>query len=155
MRIHLIAVGTRMPAWVEDGYSEYAKRLRGDVRLQLIEIPAEPRRKGADLARIQVNEGKRQLQRIPNGCALWALDQNGSQWDTPKLSQRLGGWMQDGRDVALLIGGPEGLSAECLKRAEGRWSLSRLTLPHPMVRVLVAEQLYRSWSMLSGHPYHR
>ena len=155
MRIHLIAVGKRMPGWVEEGYLEYAKRLRGDVRLELLEIPAEPRRKGADLKRIQVNEGKRQLQRIPPHCAVWALDQHGSQWDTRQLSQRMGRWMQDGRDLALLVGGPEGLSAECLQRAEGKWALSKLTLPHPLVRVVVAEQLYRAWSLMSGHPYHR
>ena len=155
MRIHLIAVGHRMPSWVEQGYAEYAKRLRGEVRLELIEIPADARRKGADLKRIQDREGKRQLQRIPAGCAVWALDQGGSQWDTPQLSSRLSAWMRDGRDVALLVGGPEGLAADCLARAQGRWSLSRLTLPHPMVRVVVAEQLYRAWSLMSGHPYHR
>ena len=155
MRIHLIAVGKRMPDWVEQGYAEYAKRLRADVCLELIEIPAEARRKGADLSRIQINEGKRQLQRIPDGCMVWALDQHGSLWDTTKLSQRLKGWMHQGRDLALLVGGPEGLSADCLARAEGKWSLSPLTLPHPMVRVVVAEQLYRAWSLMSGHPYHR
>ena len=155
MRIHLIAVGTRMPAWVEDGYAEYAKRLRGDVRLELLEISADPRRKGADLNRIQNNEGKRLLQRIPKDCMVWALDQNGSHWDTPQMSKQLGRWMQDGRDLALLIGGPEGLSADCLARADGSWSLSKLTLPHPMVRVVVAEQLYRAWSLRRGHPYHR
>ena len=155
MRIHLIAVGNRMPSWVVDGYAEYARRLRGEVRLELVEVPAQARRKGADLTRIQNDEGKRQLQRIPTGCAIWALDQGGSQWDTLQLSKRLGGWMHDGRDIALLVGGPEGLSRDCLARADGRWSLSRLTLPHPMVRVVVAEQLYRAWSLMSGHPYHR
>lgn len=155
MRIHLIAIGSRMPGWIEQGYAEYAKRLRADVRLELVEIPAEPRRKGADLARIQVNEGKRQIQRIPSGCMVWALDQRGSLWDTPKLSRKLQGWMHQGRDLALLVGGPEGLSSECLARAEGKWSLSPLTMPHPLVRVVVAEQLYRAWSLMSGHPYHR
>jgi 23S rRNA (pseudouridine1915-N3)-methyltransferase len=155
MRIHLIAVGTRMPGWVEEGYQEYARRLRGDVRLELQEVPAKARRKGADLKRIQVDEGKRQLQRIPSNCAVWALDQYGSQWDTKQLAQRMGRWMQDGRDLALLVGGPEGLSSECLQHAEGTWALSKLTLPHPLVRVVVAEQLYRAWSLMSGHPYHR
>lgn len=155
MRIHLIAVGNRMPDWVEQGYREYAGRLRGDVRLELIEIPAQARRKGADLKRISADEGRRQLQRVPANCALWALDQHGSQWDTRALSGQLKGWMQDGRDLAMLIGGPEGLSPECLRQAQGKWALSKLTLPHPMVRVVVAEQLYRAWSLLSGHPYHR
>ena len=144
-----------MPGWVDEGYREYAKRLRGDVRLELIEVPADPRRKGADLARIARVEGERQLAKVPNNCALWVLDQHGKQWDTPQLSKQLRHWMHDGRDLALLIGGPEGLADACLQRAEGRWSLSPLTLPHPLVRVVVAEQLYRAWSLLSGHPYHR
>lgn len=155
MRIQLIAVGNRMPGWVEQGYREYAGRLRGQLQLDLVEVPAQARRKGADLERIRAAEGRLQLQRVRPNSALWVLDQAGSQWDTEQLAGYLKSWMQDGRDLALLVGGPEGLADECLGRAQGKWALSRLTLPHPMVRVLVAEQLYRAWTLLSGHPYHR
>jgi len=155
MRIHLIAVGNRMPAWVSDGYGEYAGRLNQECVLCLHEIPAEKRGKNADLEGIKRREGKQILEVLPKGSHVVALDVDGKMWSTEQLAQRLEEWMQDGKDVALLVGGPEGLSDECMARANQRWSLSALTLPHPMVRVVVAEQLYRAWSVTKGHPYHR
>jgi 23S rRNA (pseudouridine1915-N3)-methyltransferase len=155
MRIHLIAVGTRMPQWVQQGYAEYARRLPADYALQLVEIPAGKRGKGADISRLTQQEGERTLAAIPKGAHVIALELTGKAWSTTQLAQELDGWRHDGRDVALLIGGPEGLASECLSRAEGRWSLSNLTLPHPLVRIVVAEQLYRAWSILHNHPYHR
>jgi 23S rRNA (pseudouridine1915-N3)-methyltransferase len=155
MRLHLLAVGTRMPAWVEQGYAEYARRLPADCALQLTEIPAGKRGKGADLARLTREEGERQLAAVPKGARLVVLDVQGRAWSTAQLAQQLDAWRHDGRDVALLVGGPEGLAPDCLARAEQRWSLSPLTLPHPLVRIVVAEQLYRAWSILSNHPYHR
>ena len=95
------------------------------------------------------------LAAVPKGCRVWALDVTGREYSSEELAAELKQWLQDGRDVALLVGGPDGLAAACLARAERRWSLSRLTLPHMLVRILVAEQLYRSWSLLHGHPYHR
>ncbi|MCP3868060.1 MAG: 23S rRNA (pseudouridine(1915)-N(3))-methyltransferase RlmH [Gammaproteobacteria bacterium] len=155
MNIHLISVGTRMPRWVQEGYGEYAKRLKGDCRLKLVEITPGHRKKGADIQRALREEGKRMLAAIPRGCAVLALDVRGRPWNTEQLAGKMTGWMNDGRDLALLVGGPEGLAADCVKQAEGRWSLSPLTLPHPLVRVIVAEQLYRAWSVLHNHPYHR
>jgi 23S rRNA (pseudouridine1915-N3)-methyltransferase len=100
-------------------------------------------------------EGERLLAAVPRGAARWALDQRGREWSTEDLARRLEGWLGEGRDVALLVGGPEGLADACRAGAEGLWSLSRLTLPHPLVRVVVAEQVYRAWTLLAGHPYHR
>lgn len=155
MQIHLIAVGQRMPAWVQAGYAEYAKRLPPECSLRLTEIPAEKRGKNADLNRLLGREGERMLAALPKGARPVALAVEGRQWSTEELAGQLSSWLREGRDTALLIGGPEGLAPACEARAEQRWSLSRLTLPHPLVRVVVAEQLYRAWSMLSGHPYHR
>lgn len=155
MRLQLIAVGERMPGWVEEGYREYARRLPRECALHLTEIGAGRRTKGADLERLRREEGGRMLTAIPKGAKVIALEVDGAPWSTEELAEQLRRWLQDGRDVALLVGGPEGLAPECGLQAEQRWSLSRLTLPHPLVRVVVAEQLYRAWSILKGHPYHR
>ncbi len=155
MQIHLIAVGDRMPAWVEAGYGEYAKRLPRECRLTLREIPAGKRTKGADLRRLIEQEGARQLAAIPGGCRVVALDRTGRQMDTEQLAAELKKRLAGGQDLALLVGGPEGLAPECLKRADDKWSLSLLTLAHPVVRVVLAEQLYRAWSILNNLPYHR
>ena len=155
MNIHFICVGQRMPRWVQEGYNEYAKRMPAECRLRLIEIAPGRRGKGADIARALRDEGERMLTAIPKGCQVLALDVKGKSWDTEQLSGKMSEWMADGRDLALLVGGPEGLADSCLQRADGRWSLSALTMPHPLVRVVVAEQLYRAWSLLKNHPYHR
>lgn len=155
MQIHIIAVGERMPEWVAAGYAEYAKRLPHECRLTLHEIPAGKRTKGADIARLTRDEGARQLAAIPAGARVVALDRGGRELDTEQLAARLEKQLADGRDLALLIGGPEGLAPECLAAADERWSLSRLTLAHPVVRVVLAEQLYRAWSILRNLPYHR
>ncbi len=155
MRIVLIAVGNKMPAWVEQGYQEYARRLPADCTLQLVEIPAGKRGKGADIARITRQEGEKILAAVPKGAHIVTLEVTGRAWTTENLSTELDSWLHDGRDVALLVGGPEGLAPECVVRAGQRWSLSSLTLPHPLVRIVVAEQLYRAWSILQNHPYHR
>ncbi len=155
MEIHLIAIGERMPEWVEAGYGEYARRMPHECRLVLREIPAGKRTKGADLARLTRDEGARQLAAIPNGVRVVALDRTGKQMDTEELAAVLKARLAEGRDLALLVGGPEGLAPECLKRADEHWALSRLTLAHPLVRVVLAEQLYRAWSIISHLPYHR
>jgi 23S rRNA (pseudouridine1915-N3)-methyltransferase len=155
MKIHLLAVGDRMPNWVKTAYAEYAVRLSRDCILNLVEIPAGKRGSSADLARIVRAEGERLLAAVPSGSRLIALDERGQEWSTAELAERLVGWQREGRDLSLLVGGPEGLDAACHDRAERLWSLSRLTLPHPLVRVVVAEQIYRAWSLLHHHPYHR
>lgn len=155
MQIHIIAIGERMPAWVEAAYEEYAKRLPHECRMTLREVPAGKRTKGADLARLTRDEGVRQLAAIPAGARIVALDREGRELDTRQLAARLEKQLSAGQDLALLIGGPEGLAPECLAAAHERWALSKLTLAHPVVRVVLAEQLYRAWSILKNLPYHR
>lgn len=155
MHIHLIAVGDRMPAWVEAGYGEYAKRLPRECALRLVEIAPGRRGRNADVARIVRDEGERMLAAIPRDCHVIALEVGGRSWSTPQLAAQLEGWMHSGRDVVLLVGGPEGLDDACRARADQLWSLSALTLPHPLVRIVLAEALYRAWSVMAGHPYHR
>ncbi len=155
MKIHLIAVGERMPAWMQQGYEEYARRLPRECALKLVEIAPGRRGKNADTARAVLDEGRRLLAAIPKGARVIALEVNGRPWSTEQLAERLQGWLGGGSDVALLVGGPEGLSDEARAAAGQQWSLSPLTLPHPLVRVILAEQLYRAWSILNNHPYHR
>lgn len=155
MQIHLIAVGNRMPGWVEQGYSEYAKRLPGECALKLHEIAAGKRGKNADIARLTRQEGEKMSAAIPKGARVVALEVKGKAWTTEQLAERMEAWMGDGRDVVLLVGGPEGIEPGLSAAADERWSLSPLTLPHPLVRIVVAEQLYRAWSVIQGHPYHR
>lgn len=155
MQIHLIAVGTRMPGWVSEAYDEFAKRLPPECRLKLVEIAPGRRGKGADIARLVQDEGERMLAAIPRQARVIALEVSGRAWSTAQLAAQLGSWLPEGRDVALLVGGPDGLADACRARADQLWSLSPLTFPHPLVRVIVAEQLYRAWSILQNHPYHR
>ncbi len=155
MQIHIIAIGNRMPEWVETGYQEYAKRLPRECRLVLHEVHAGRRTKGADLRRVIEQEGARQLDAIPAGARVVALDRAGKQLDTEALAEEIRKQMAGGGRLALLVGGPEGLAPACLERARERWALSRLTLAHPVVRVVLAEQLYRAWSIIQNLPYHR
>lgn len=144
-----------MPAWVEQGYQEYARRLGSEVQLQLHEVTPEKRGKGADLKRIQQKEGERMLQAIPGNSDVLALDREGKSLSTQDLADNLDAWLASGRDQTLLIGGPEGLAAACLERASSRISFSAMTFPHPLVRIILAEQLYRAYSILKNHPYHK
>lgn len=155
MRLHILAVGTRMPEWVKSGYDEYARRLPRDCSLQLKEIPLAQRGKNTDIARAIDKEGTALLSAISPSDRVVALDVCGNSINTDQLARTLERWQQDGRDTCFLIGGPDGLSARCLASAHEKWSLSALTLPHPLVRILLAEQLYRAWSLLQNHPYHR
>lgn len=153
MKIRLLCVGTRVPGWVTDGYLDFARRLPRDQALILEEVAAT-RRQG-DVKRCIDEEGERLLGRVGRDDRVIALDERGAAWSSTALSERLGSWRRDGRDVVLLVGGADGLSQDCRSRAEATWSLSAATLPHALVRVLVAEQIYRAWTLLSGHPYHR
>ncbi|EXJ16350.1 23S rRNA (pseudouridine(1915)-N(3))-methyltransferase RlmH [Imhoffiella purpurea] len=155
MRIHLICVGRRMPGWVEEGYAEYAKRLPRECSLNLIEI--DPLRRGRSTSANQAREeeGRRILKAVPKGAAITVLDERGQDWSTEQLSGHLGNWLASGCDRALVVGGADGLARDCLERAEQRWSLSAMTFPHPLVRVILAEQIYRAWTLMQGHPYHR
>lgn len=144
-----------MPQWVTTAFKEYQNRFPRDCAFELVEIPAGKRGKNADIARILDQEGERMLAAVGKGNRIVTLEVTGKPWDTPQLSKQLTNWQMDGRNVSLLVGGPEGLAPACIKAAEQRWSLSNLTLPHPMVRVIIAESLYRAWSLLNNHPYHR
>lgn len=155
MRIRILAVGKRMPGWVNDGYETYAKRMPLACRLELQELAPGHRGKNVSAAVAMREEGERMLAAIPEGDQIVALEVTGKAWSTETLAAQMGEWLADGRDRCLLIGGADGLHADCLARAERKWSLSPLTLPHGLVRIVLAEQLYRAHSLLQGHPYHR
>jgi 23S rRNA (pseudouridine1915-N3)-methyltransferase len=155
MQIHLISVGNRMPAWVKSGYDDYAKRLPRECELILKEIPLAQRSKNCDVARIIRDEGERMNAAIQPGSHSVALDLSGKPWSTPELANALQRWLEIGKPIALLVGGPDGFADSVKSKASEFWSLSPLTFPHPLVRIIVAEQLYRAWSILHNHPYHR
>ncbi|HET7306857.1 MAG TPA: 23S rRNA (pseudouridine(1915)-N(3))-methyltransferase RlmH [Gammaproteobacteria bacterium] len=153
MNLRVLTIGNRMPGWVDEGFRTYATRLPHECALSLTEIPLPkrtPRRAGASAL-----EGKRMLGHIRPDDEAIALDVRGKSLTTEALAQQFGDWLQDGRDRVFLIGGPDGLAPDALERADWRWSLSPLTLPHGLARVVVAEALYRAWTVLQGHPYHR
>lgn len=155
MRIRLLSPGGRMPEWISAGFETYRKRLRGSMQLELVELPLANRKGGRNSGECKEEEGRRILQVAGDRDHLVALDERGASWSTRKLAARMEHWLMDGRDLSLLMGGPDGLSAECRKAAAEQWSLSALTLPHGLVRIVVAEQLYRAQSILENHPYHR
>ena len=155
MKINLIAIGNKMPNWVNTGFNEYQKRLTQDCKLNINEIAAIKRGKQTDLKKVCEIEGQKIIDCIPNDNRVIALEVKGNNWSTEQLSQQMSQWMLSGQDISLLVGGPEGLSQSCRDKANQLWSLSPLTLPHPLVRIIVAEQLYRAWSILKNHPYHR
>jgi 23S rRNA (pseudouridine1915-N3)-methyltransferase len=155
MKARLVAVGERAPGWVAEGFAEYRKRLSHWLPLDLVEIEPGLRGKGRDTARAIADEGARVLAALPKGALVVALDGHGRTWSSEALAQRLEHWRAQGRDLAFLIGGPEGHAPEVLARADESWSLGPLTLPHMLVRLLVAEQLYRAAALLANHPYHR
>lgn len=148
MKIRLIVVGDKPRPWVSEGFQDYARRLPPQTPLELVQIPAG---KG----RTRAEQGQRLLKTLREGDWVVAFDEHGTACDTLALAGKLGDWRMQGRDVALLVGGAEGLDAACLNRADEKLSLSTLTFPHELVRVIVVEQLYRAWTILSGHPYHR
>jgi 23S rRNA (pseudouridine1915-N3)-methyltransferase len=155
MRVRLIAVGERMPGWVAEGFAEYRKRLSHELPLELIELKPGARGKGRDDARAILDEGVAMLAAIPRDTHVIALDGRGKSWSSEELAAQLGQWRMAGRDLAFLIGGPDGHAPDVLARAEQRWSLGPLTLPHMLVRLVLAEQLYRATTIAAGHPYHR
>ena len=155
MRIALIAVGDKPPSWVRDGYADYAKRLPHPHAPTLVEIPPGVRGANRDPARAIAEEGARVLAALPKNPYVVALDERGAAWSTTDLAKQTESWERDGRDVALLIGGADGHAPDVMSRVDAKWSLSRLVLPHMLVRLVVIEQLYRAWSIRKGHPYHR
>jgi 23S rRNA (pseudouridine1915-N3)-methyltransferase len=140
---------------VSQGVDEYSKRMPRELKVEWKELPLAPRGKTSNPSQLKIKEGEQILRSIPAGDRVIALDVRGKSLSTGELAEQLSSWQMSGENYSLLIGGPDGLSDACLERAERRWSLSDLTLPHPLVRVLLAEQLYRAWTITVNHPYHR
>lgn len=155
MHIRLLAVGDRQPGWVDDAFDAYAGRMPRDWRFRIDAIPTAKRGKSQDASRAIAEEGERLLGRLKPGEALILLDERGKRLDSKAFSSQLESWQEDGTDIAFVIGGPDGVSEAVRERAGFALSLSDLTLPHGLARVLLAEQLYRAWSLSTGHPYHR
>ena len=155
MKARLIAVGEHPPGWVAEGFAEYRKRLSHWLPLDLVEVTPGVRGKGRDVVRAMADEGARVLAALPKQARVVALDGRGTMHSSEQLAQRLAHWREQGRDLAFLIGGPEGHAPEVIAHADEQWSLGPLTLPHMLVRLLLAEQLYRACALLAHHPYHR
>lgn len=164
IRLHIISVGKHAPSWIAAGFTEYARRFPPNFALHLTEVASVKRAKNYDIARIKQQEGSALLgavlqqspqQRQQQSSLVVALDERGALWDTQELAVQLQRWSDNWQSVSFLIGGADGLSSECLQRASVKWSLSKLTFPHYLVRLFVAEQLYRAWSVLQHRPYHR
>ena len=155
MRISIISVGARMPAWVDEGVAQYSRRMPREIRVEWKTLPLAARGKNTPAETLKQKEGEQILKAIPANDRVIALEVTGKALSTPQLAQQLSSWQMPADNFSLLIGGPDGLSKACRERAERLWSLSALTLPHPLVRVLLAEQLYRAWTITVNHPYHR
>jgi len=155
MQLLVAAIGQRMPAWVQQAWREYARRFPRGLSLDLKEIPMPRRSRNAPVDALRIAEGEALLAAVPVQFRVICLDEHGKQWSTRELAGRLENWMREEQGVCFLVGGPDGLAEACRLRADDLWSLSRLTLPHPMVRALLAEQLYRAWTLTQNHPYHR
>ena len=144
-----------MPAWISTGFTDYQRRMPNHLPLELIEIPLPKRQKLTNIEKLKAQEGAEILKKISANEKVIALEVKGEAWSTITLSEKMATWLSQGQTINLLVGGPDGLDLACLDRADQLWSLSPLTLPHPLVRVLIAEQLYRAYTLLSNHPYHR
>jgi 23S rRNA (pseudouridine1915-N3)-methyltransferase len=155
MHIMVAAVGQRMPQWVNEAWDEYTRRMPNNFGLSLREIPLAKRGKNADTSRLRTAESEALYAAVPSRATVVALDVKGQSWSTEMLAEKLENWMRDGRDLGFMIGGPDGISQSIMQKADTRWSLGPLTLPHPLVRVVLAEQLYRAWTITQNHPYHR
>lgn len=155
MKLLIVSVGHKMPGWIVAGFNEYARRMPREARIELLEIKPEPRTTGKTTAQIMEAEAQRILAALPPSCLRIALDERGAQPTTRKLAAQMQDWMRAGRDIAFIIGGADGLHESVKQAAQQLLALSPLTLPHAMVRVLLAEQLYRAYSLLHNHPYHR
>jgi len=155
MQIHLLAIGKKMPDWINSGFNEYARRLKSTMPLNLVEIATTRKSNSQDSKIVIREEGEKLLAAIPDNSWVVALDEHGKQWDSKGLANQLQKWADHSSQITLMIGGADGLDQACLDHADQTWSLSPLTLPHALVRVVVAEQIYRAWSLNNNHPYHR
>ncbi len=155
MKLRLLTITHKAPGWIQEGYIEYTKRLPPAYALELVEIPAEKRTANADITRLTEREGDKMLAHVKADHLVIALDIKGKPWTTEQLAEQMASWHQNGQNIDLLVGGPEGLAPACLARANVKWSLSPLTFPHIIVKLIIAEQIYRAYTILQNHPYHR
>ena len=154
MRLRVLAVGQKMPAWVSQGVEEYTRRMPRDFSVEWLDVP--PAKRGtSSSSQYQEQEAEAILSRLSKSGQMVALDVAGQEISTEMIAERFGHWQMQGEQISFVIGGPDGLHQTILQRAKERWSFGRITLPHPLVRVILAEQLYRAWSVQAGHPYHR
>ncbi len=155
MNIEVLAAGTKPPDWIATGIADYQKRLPRDWQFSFKDIPVSKRHKGEPVARAIQAEGEKMLAAMSSDSIVVSMDRGGQNWSTEQLAQNLDQWQQEASKIQILIGGPDGLAQECLAAANRSWSLSKLTFPHFLVRILLAEQVYRAWSVLNNHPYHK
>jgi len=155
MKLLIIAVGHKMPSWITEGFNEYTKRMPREAKIELLEIKPEPRTTGKTVVQIMEAEAQRIRAALPHDVLKIVLDERGQHWSTKQLAQQMQDWLGGGRDVAFIIGGADGLHESIRQEANQLLALSAMVLPHGMVRVLLAEQLYRAHSLLNNHPYHR
>lgn len=155
LKIKLLSVGDKLPAWVNEGAHEYLNRIRGNTSAELVEIPAQKRSKHADIPRILVREGEAIFKQHAPGALLICLDRKGRAYDSLSFADKIRDWQQLGQNISFIIGGPEGIDADLLARADETWTLSKMTFTHHIARIMLAEQLYRAWSITEGLPYHR
>ena len=155
MKIQILAMGTKMPTWVQQGCDEYAKRLPKEFTINIKELSLASRSKTTSTKTVIEAESDKLLAAVPEGYQLVVLDKGGSAWSTEQLADNIRHWQMQGQSLALIIGGPDGLSRSCIRKADKVWSLSALTLPHPIVRIVLLEQFYRAWAILNHHPYHK
>ena len=155
MKVNLIAIGNKMPDWVDIASNDFLKRLPAEIKVNEVFLPLIKRGKNPDIPRIVRDESRKLLNAVPKNSVLVVLDVLGKKITTMKLSEMLGTWLEQSQDISIIIGGPDGVSDELLASATMKISLSELTFPHPLVRVVLLEQIYRAWSILNNHPYHR
>jgi 23S rRNA (pseudouridine1915-N3)-methyltransferase len=155
MKIRLLTVSQKQPQWVHDGCADYVRRLPREWKFELVEVKPAARTSGASTERVQAEEAERLRAAAPKGVRVVALDERGEAWTTRQFADRLQRWQQDGRDVAFLVGGADGLDPALRADADGRLALSAMTMPHGLVRIVFVEQLYRAATLLAGHPYHK
>ena len=155
LKLTVITLGNKMPDWVSQGSNDYAKRFNDGIQLKIIEIPLLRRSKASDLARIMEKESASIKEALPSGARIIALEIEGKSFGSEELALKITHLQQTSSHLCFLIGGPEGLSSEIIKLSHERWSLSKLTLPHPLVRIILLETLYRAWSIINNHPYHK
>lgn len=155
MKLTLLAVGTKPPRWIAEGFESYRKRLPRHLALQLIEVPGGPTGRNQSAREVRALEAKALQARMPPKTETVALEIQGKPWSTEDLAEHMRQWQMQGTGITFMIGGADGLDTELLRQARHKWSLGPLTLPHALVRVVVAEQLYRAWTIINNHPYHR